>query len=174
MFASRFRGSGMSVARDGPIPLCGCAFLSVQNSCCAMLVCWALLLFGCFFGRRYLPIPLTLLTVALQLKTLLTYVLAVLLSSKLPAVDCCEGVFQCCSFFTSSPRLWLRRRRDAVTLRSTVCALAAQLHCREKYTLVNPVSNSLVSETWVVVPGTMTGGNRIRRAGVSRECQGLP
>ena len=76
----------MSVARDGPIPLCGCAFLSVQNSCCAMLVCWALLLFGCFFGRRYLPIPLTLLTVASQLKTLLTYVLAVLLSSKLLAV----------------------------------------------------------------------------------------
>ena len=34
----------------------------------------------------YLPIPLTLLTVALQLKTLLTYVLAVLLSSKLLAV----------------------------------------------------------------------------------------
>ena len=76
----------MSVARDGPIPLWCCAFLSLQISCCAMLVCWALLLFGCFFGRRYLPIPLTLLTVALQLKTLLTYVLAVLISSKLPAV----------------------------------------------------------------------------------------
>ena len=76
----------MSVARDGPIPLWGCAFLFVQISCCAMLVCWAFLLFGCFFGRRYLPIPLTLLTVALQLKTLLTYVLAVLLSSKLLAV----------------------------------------------------------------------------------------
>ena len=64
----------------------GLCLLSVQISCCAMLVCWALLLFGCFFGRRYLPIALTLLTVASQLKTLLTYVLAVLLSSKLLAV----------------------------------------------------------------------------------------